>query len=120
MLTDTQITTATTEELTALWYRISAELKERDRAERQQRHEERERELREEREAGQGYRWEMVECGHKDRCQKCRSGEKHGPYLYRYFRKDGKMKSEYVTLSRARELAAAGVVAPRPASISPV
>ena len=62
----------------------------------------------------------MVECRHKDRCQKCKSGEKHGPYLYRYTRKDGKMKSEYVTLSRARELAAAGVVAPRPASVSPV
>ena len=120
MLTDTQITTATTEELKALSARITAEIGERDRAHRQRRHEEREREQREEREAGQGYRWEQVACGHADRCLKCKSGERHGPYLYRYFRKDGKQKSEYVPLAQARELAAKGVVAPRPSSVSPV
>lgn len=45
------------------------------------------------------YRWEMVRCG-KDRCKKCRDrGEGHGPYLYRYFRRGGKLASEYVKLS---------------------
>jgi hypothetical protein len=50
------------------------------------------------------YRWEMVECGHKDRCKRCKSGLRHGPYLYRYYRKHGKQKSEYVKLSESRAL----------------
>lgn len=37
---------------------------------------------------------EMVSCGD---CPKCLAGGKvHGPYWYRYFRKSGKMVSEYV------------------------
>jgi hypothetical protein len=37
---------------------------------------------------------EKVKCG-KSNC-KCTSGEKHGPYLYHYYRSDGGMKSKYV------------------------
>ncbi len=40
---------------------------------------------------------EKVTCG-DDSCR-CSSGnaeDMHGPYLYRYYRKDGKMKSEYL------------------------
>jgi hypothetical protein len=40
---------------------------------------------------------EKVRCG-DDSC-KCASGSQqdmHGPYLYRYYRKDGTMKSEYL------------------------
>lgn len=37
---------------------------------------------------------EMVSCGD---CAKCLAGGKvHGPYWYRYFRRNGKMVSEYV------------------------
>ena len=39
---------------------------------------------------------EYIKCG-DDNCE-CSSGEqddKHGPYLYRYYREDGKLKSEY-------------------------
>jgi hypothetical protein len=36
--------------------------------------------------------------GHKVRCKRCQSGRKLGPYLYRYFYKDGKQKSEYIKL----------------------
>ncbi len=46
----------------------------------------------------------MVECGHKERCTKCKDGQKHGPHLYRYLRKNGRYTSEYVTLSGARAL----------------
>jgi hypothetical protein len=45
------------------------------------------------------YQWEYVECGHKDRCKRCQSGRKHGPYLYRYFYRDGKQRSQYIKLS---------------------
>jgi len=45
------------------------------------------------------YQWEYVACGNKDRCRKCKRGERHGPYLYRYFYTDGKQKSEYIKLS---------------------
>ncbi len=38
--------------------------------------------------------FEMVSCGD---CKKCLAGGKvHGPYWYRYFRRNGKMVSEYV------------------------
>jgi len=40
---------------------------------------------------------ETVRCG--DNSCKCASGDQqdmHGPYLYRYYREDGTMKSEYV------------------------
>lgn len=37
---------------------------------------------------------EKVRCG-DDSC-KCASGELHGPYLYRYHREQGTLKSEYL------------------------
>jgi hypothetical protein len=44
---------------------------------------------------GSGHvRWEMVRCND---CPRCKAGIKpHGPYLYRYFWKDGKLKSKYL------------------------
>ena len=37
---------------------------------------------------------EKVKCG--DESCHCADGELHGPYLYRYFREGGKLKSEYI------------------------
>ena len=50
------------------------------------------------------YQWEMVRCGHSERCKKCRAGEKHGPYLHRYAYKDGRRMSEYIRLKDAERL----------------
>ena len=38
---------------------------------------------------------EYVKCGDES-CRCMSGGEKHGPYLYRYYRADGKVRSEYV------------------------
>ncbi len=108
LLTETQLTTVPTEDLERLKVRIVAELTERE----QRRRPEEERRRRDEsgaaedQETGPGgtYQWEMVECGHKDRCKKCKGGQKHGPYLYRYVQKNGRYTSEYVKLAEAREL----------------
>ena len=98
MLTRTQIETATTAELEKLARRLSAELEHR-------REEEEHSEALKSQDTLSGtYRWEMVECGHKDRCKRCKSGRKHGPYLYRYYYRDGKQRSEYVALAKARAL----------------
>jgi hypothetical protein len=102
MLTKTQLRQAKTPELERLQVRIQAELDTRRRAqeEQQNRHG-----------AATGkdqlfysghaghYQWEYVECGNKDRCRKCKAGQKHGPYLYRYFYRDGKQRSQYIKLS---------------------
>ena len=37
---------------------------------------------------------EKVKCG--DESCHCVDGELHGPYLYRYYREGGKLKSEYI------------------------
>ena len=37
---------------------------------------------------------QWVRCG-KPNCH-CRSGRKHGPYFYRFWRQDGKLKKEYI------------------------
>lgn len=50
------------------------------------------------------YQWEMVRCGHSERCKKCQTGERHGPYLYRYVYKDGRRTSEYLRLKDAERL----------------
>lgn len=47
------------------------------------------------------YQWQMCECGHKDRCRKCKNGERHGPYLYCYYYENGQRKSEYIPLAQA-------------------
>lgn len=102
MLSGAQIAGASTGELERLRECIDRELDERRRREREK---EERRRLAQERDderlffAGGTYRWERRECGKKDRCEKCRSGERHGPYLYRYYRKDGRQRSEYVKLS---------------------
>lgn len=38
---------------------------------------------------------ERVTCGDES-CRCMSGGEKHGPYLYRYYREGGTMKSEYI------------------------
>lgn len=118
MLTDTQLRTARTGELERLKARVEAELAEREQSRDEEEHRpgdepEEPAEVGEETSPSGTYRWEMVECGHKDRCKKCKGGQKHGPYLYRYLRKDGKYTSEYVKLSEAKEL---GFERPTPAS----
>jgi hypothetical protein len=40
-------------------------------------------------------REEMIRCG-KEGCR-CARGELHGPYVYRYWREGGKMRSAYVS-----------------------
>ena len=53
----------------------------------------------EERPASAGtLRLEMVKCA-KDRCNKCKAGEGHGPYWYLYFRRNGKLTSRYIAKS---------------------
>lgn len=40
------------------------------------------------------FRQEWVRCG-KDGC-KCRAGERHGPYTYKYWKEGGRLRKEYV------------------------
>jgi hypothetical protein len=107
MLTRTQIENATTEELERLRIRIEAELQGR-RGEEERDHESHESaalEVLESHHTPAGtFQWQMRECGHKDRCNKCKSGKRHGPYLYRFYYRDGKRHSEYISLSKARAL----------------
>jgi hypothetical protein len=102
MLTRAQIETAKTRELEKLADRVKAEL---ERRREQKEMEEASREVLESHDTPQGtYQWERVRCGHPERCKKCQGGEKHGPYLYRYFYKDGRRTSEYVRLKDAERL----------------
>lgn len=101
MLTDTQLRTATTSELEQLQIRIRKELERR--AEPDLERHKHDQQTAKDQLFYSGhtghYQWEYVACGNKDRCRKCKGGEKHGPYLYRYFYKDGTQKSEYIRLS---------------------
>lgn len=95
MLTQTQVSTATTEELERLAARIEAELarRELERAEPPAN-----RSVVEEKPAPRGtYCRELVDCG-KERCKKCQGGPSHGPYWYHYFRRGpgGKLTSSYI------------------------
>ena len=93
MLTPTQITTSTTEELEALAAKIEAEL---TRRELQDAETPAGRQAVEERPGSRGtYRRELVDCG-KERCKKCQGGPSHGPYWYHYFRRGGKLTSRYI------------------------
>jgi hypothetical protein len=107
MLTRTQIENATTEELERLRIRIEAELQGRRGAEARD-HESHESAAIEVLEShhtpGGTFQWQMRECGHKERCNKCKSGKRHGPYLYRFYYRDGKRHSEYISLKKARAL----------------
>jgi hypothetical protein len=100
VLTKTELREAKTKELERLQARIQAELEDRRQQEQQRRQDKQNphEQLFYSGHAGT-YRWEWVQCGHKERCRKCKSGEKHAPYLYRCFYKDGKQKSEYIKLS---------------------
>jgi hypothetical protein len=112
MLTKTQLRTAKTSELERLRARIDSELDERHQQvekKRQQMSNPKER-LFFSSQAGH-YQWEFRQCGHKNRCKRCQSGHKHGPYLYRYFYRDGKYRSQYIKLS---ELAKHPDAPPRP------
>jgi hypothetical protein len=106
VLTRTQIENATTEELERLRVRIEAELEGR-RGEEERDHESHESavEVLESHDTPAGtFQWQMRQCGHKERCNKCKSGERHGPYLYRFYYRDGKRHSEYIPLKKARAL----------------
>jgi hypothetical protein len=98
MLTKTQLKTAKTAELERLQRRIQKELEER-RQEREEAPADKDTEQLFYPGSSGTYQWEYVQCGNKERCRKCKSGKKHGPYLYRYFYKDGKQKSQYIRLS---------------------
>ncbi len=101
MLTRTQIESATTKELERLRARIEAELEGRGEADDERDHESA-IEILESHDTPAGtFQWQMRECGHKERCNKCKSGERHGPYLYRFYYRDGKRHSEYIPLKKA-------------------
>jgi hypothetical protein len=105
VLTTTQIENATMEELERLQARIEAELEGRSGEEEQRDHQSAAVEVLKSHETPAGtFQWQMRECGHKDRCNKCKSGKRHGPYLYRFYYRDGKRHSEYIPLSKARAL----------------
>ena len=105
MLTRTQIENATTEELERLRVRIEAELEGRGGEERDHESHESAVEVLKSHETPAGtFQWQMRECGHKDRCNKCKSGKRHGPYLYRFYYRDSKRRSEYISLKKARTL----------------
>lgn len=112
MLSPTQLRTARTGELESLKLKIEAELgrrrKEAGDAEGAS------REVLETHDTPRGtYQWELVACGHKERCNRCKSGKKHGPYLYRYFYREGKYTSQYI---RLKDLDKHPDAPPRPAS----
>jgi hypothetical protein len=106
MLTRTQIENATTEELERLRVRIEAELEGRRGAEERdlESHQSAAEVLKSHETSAGTFQWQMRECGHKDRCNKCKSGKRHGPYLYRFYYRDGKRHSEYISLKKARAL----------------
>jgi hypothetical protein len=103
MLTSTQIENATTEELERLRVRIEAELEGR-RGAKERDHESAVEVLKSHETSAGTFQWQMRECGHKDRCNKCKSGKRHGPYLYRFYYRDSKRHSEYISLKKARAL----------------
>ncbi len=104
MLTRAQIENATTEELERMRIRIEAELEGR-RGAGERGHDESALEVLESHETPTGtFQWQMRECGHKQRCDKCKSGKRHGPYLYRFYYRDRKRHSEYISLKKARAL----------------
>jgi hypothetical protein len=108
MLTKTQIENATTQELKRLQDRIEAELHGREAQEEEEErdHESSTVEVLQRHESPAGtFQWQMRECGHRERCNKCKSGKRHGPYLYRFYYGDGKRRSEYISLkTKARAL----------------
>jgi hypothetical protein len=114
MLTRTQIENATTEELEQMRMRIEAELEGRREAEESGHDQSASVEVLKNHQTPAGtFQWQMRECGHKERCNKCKSGERHGPYLYRFYYRAGKRHSEYISLKRARTLGLERPLVPR-------
>ena len=103
MLTWTQIENATTEELKRMRVRIETEL-ERRREVKEPNHESAVEVLEYHETSAGTFQWQMRACGHKDRCNKCKSGKRHGPYLYRFYYRDRKRYSEYFSFKEARTL----------------
>ena len=103
MLTWTQIENATTEELKRMRVRIETEL-ERRREVKEPNHESAVEVLEYHETPAGTFQWQMRACGHKDRCNKCKSGKRHGPYLYRFYYRDRKRHSEYISIKKARAL----------------
>jgi hypothetical protein len=103
MLTKTQIENATTQELKRLQARMEAELHGRE-AQEERDHESTVEVLQRHESPAGTFQWQMRECGHRERCNKCKSGKRHGPYLYRFYYGDGKRRSEYISLKKARAL----------------
>jgi hypothetical protein len=103
MLTWTQIENATTEELKRMRVRIETEL-ERRREVKEPNHESAVEVLEYHETSAGTFQWQMRACGHKDRCNKCKSGKRHGPYLYRFYYRDRKRHSKYISLKKARAL----------------
>ena len=100
MFTQTQLRDARTAELERLKVSIEIELQKRGEEEKRQRWQKPEslQSLFFSSKDGH-YQWEYRQCGHKERCKRCKSGQKHGPYLYRYSYRDGKYRSQYIKLS---------------------
>jgi hypothetical protein len=114
MLTRTQIENATTEELEQMRMRIEDELEGRREAEESGHDQSASVEVLKNHQTPAGtFQWQMRECGHKERCNKCKSGERHGPYLYRFYYRAGKRHSEYISLKRARTLGLERPLVPR-------
>jgi uncharacterized protein DUF6788 len=102
-LTRTQLKNAKTSELMRLRDRIDGELAGREARDLDAR-KRAERHVAEARQTGSGtYEWQYRTCGHKARCKRCKSGKKHGPYLYRFYYREGKYRSEYIPLRRVHE-----------------
>ncbi len=51
------------------------------------------------------YRPELVKCGKAD-CKKCAGGGGHGPYWYRFYRQEGKLRKQYIGKNLPAQLAA--------------
>jgi hypothetical protein len=102
VLTPTQLETATTQHLKTLTERIESELTRRALEDKEPSDS---RAVVDEKPARAGtLRLELVNCG-KKRCKKCAEGPAHGPYWYRYFRKNGKLTSRYIGKTLPNELA---------------
>ena len=109
MLTETQLRTAKTIELERLKSRVEAELKERREQEEQQ------RKQREEPGAKDRlilsskdghYQWEYRQCGHKERCKRCKSGTSTPPPRLVLRCNAGRMLTSSFAAWRARSRAA--------------
>lgn len=102
MLSDKKLRSASEGDLKDLRFRISGELtRRREEAEDRAGNGDAIRVLEEHATPSGSFQWQMRRCGHPNRCQRCKAGKLHGPYLYRFYSKNGKQKSEYIKLKDA-------------------